>query len=261
MQMNNVIVTRAESGVALITIDCPQSRNALSPKLMDEISAAMRCVEEDDAIRVAVLTGTEKSFIAGADISYMSTLSAEEACIYSCKTGEICEQIRRSRAVYIAAVNGYAFGAGCELSLACDISIAADTARFGLPEVGLGILPGAGGTQRLARLIGIQRAKEMIFTGDPINAEKALSIGLVTQIVPREELLGTAFALAKKILKNAPLAVKYAKECIQYGDELTLLPGIRYENTRFGLCFAGPDQREGMTAFLEKRPSEFQKTF
>lgn len=261
MEDNMILITSPAEGVAQITINCPKTRNALSASVLDALAAAMDQVEADDSVRVVILTGIGKTFVAGADISYMSTLTAEQACRFSCHTNSVCERIRRSRAVYIAAINGYAFGAGCELSLASDISIAADTARFGLPEVGLGILPGAGGTQRLASLVGLQRAKEIIFTGDPIDSARAYEIGLVTRVTALDQLLPTALELARRILKNAPLAVKYAKECVQHSTESTLLPGISYENTRFGLCFASPDQKEGMSAFLEKRPPQFQKSF
>lgn len=249
-----------DAGVAWITLDHPDTLNALSGTTVEELSHAVKELEEDAVVRVVVVTGAGKAFAAGADIAYMSRLTPEEARRFSADTSRIYEQIRTSQKVYIAAVNGFALGGGCELALACDLCIASERAKFGLPEVSLGILPGGGGTQRLSLRVGAQRAKAMILTGDPIRAAEALEMGLVLQVVPAEELVSAARALAERILKNAPLAVRYAKECIQCSERTVLAAGIEQENLLFGLCFAVPDQREGMSAFLEKRPPHFQKT-
>lgn len=255
------ILAEAKDGISLIIMNNPNTLNSLSDVTLKELADAIDAIERDASIRAVIVTGAGRAFIAGADIAYMSTLTPEQARRFSRDTSALYNKIAASKKVYIAAVNGYALGGGCEFALACDLLIASENAKFGLPEVSLGILPGGGGTQKLSRLVGIQRAKEMILTGCPINAQEALQIGLICRMVKREELLTCAYDMAKKILKNAPLAVKYARECIQQSEELTLSAGIEYENAMFGLCFAAPDQKEGMAAFLEKREPEFQSGF
>lgn len=261
MQYEKLQVTIPEKGIAQITMNHPTTLNALSVATVKELTGVIGDLEEDNGIRVVVITGSGKAFVAGADITYMSKISAEEARVFSQDTNAMYEKIRCSKKVYVAAVNGFALGGGCELALVCDLCLASEYAKFGLPEVGLGILPGGGGTQRLSLRVGGQRAKEMIFTGDHITATEALEIGLVIRVVPAGELLSAVYALARRILKNAPLAVKYAKECIAHSEETVLLPGIAYENTLFGLCFATADQQEGMAAFLEKRKPTFRLDF
>ena len=247
--------------ICQLTMNNPETLNALSDLTLKELSDALDRIEEDNSVRVVIVTGAGKAFVAGADIAYMAKLTPEQACKFSRDTGAVYEKIAASQKVFIAAVNGFALGGGCEFALACDLLIASEKARFGLPEVSLGILPGGGGTQRLPRLIGGQRAKEMILTGRTVKAQEALEIGLVCKVVAPEELMPCAYETAQAILKNAPLAVKYARECVQQSEELTLDAGIEYENTMFGLCFATEDQREGMAAFLEKRAPEFQNGF
>ena len=256
-----ILLAAPETGIAQITMNHPASLNALSGQTVEELARAIDELEKDDAVRVVVMTGAGKAFVAGADIAYMSKLTAEEARVFSLDTDAVYEKIRTSKKIYIAAVNGFALGGGCELALACDLCLASEYAKFGLPEVGLGILPGGGGTQRLPLRVGAQRAKELILTGDHIRADEAREIGLALKVYAAEELLPGAYDLARRILKNSPLAVKYAKECIQCSEKETLLPGIEYENALFGLCFAAPDQREGMAAFLEKRKPDFRRTF
>ena len=260
MEYETILVTSPEAGIAQITINRPEMLNALSGQIIQELAQTIDALEEDENVRVVVITGAGKTFVAGADIAYMVKLSAEEARVFSADTDAVYERMGRSKKIYIAAVNGFALGGGCELALACDLCLASEYAKFGLPEVGLGILPGGGGTQRLSQRIGIQKAKEMILTGEYIGASEALETGLVLRVVPADELIPEARKLAGRILKNAPLAVRYAKECIQFSENQLLLPGIEHENTLFGLCFAAPDQSEGMTAFLEKRKPIFQKT-
>lgn len=252
------ILLDVKEGVCLLTMNHPETLNALSDVTIRELLDALDKIERDTAIRAVILTGAGKAFIAGADIAYMENLTAEQASKFSRATNAVYEKITSSPKVFIAAVNGFALGGGCELALACDLRIASEHAKFGLPEVGLGILPGGGGTQRLPRLIGTQRAAELILTGRTVKAPEALEIGLVLRVVPADNLMDSAFALAGHILKNAPLAIKYAKECIRQSEELTLSAGIEYENAMFGLCFAAPDQKEGMAAFLNKRNAKFQ---
>lgn len=258
MNYQTIQLSTPQAGIAQITMNRPEALNALSGTVIRELSQAIESLEADRRIRAVVLTGAGKAFVAGADIAYMAGLSAEEACLFSRDTDGVYEQIRTSPKIYIAAVNGFALGGGCELALACDLCVASEHAKFGLPEVGLGILPGGGGTQRLSLRVGAAKAKELILTGEHIRSGEALEIGLVNRVVPAGELLSYAYDLAARILKNAPLAVKYAKQCIQQSEAAALQSGITYENALFGLCFAARDQKEGMTAFLEKRRPDFQ---
>ena len=251
------LLLSSKDGVCLITINRPEALNALSETVSRELLHAIAAVEADPAIRVVILTGSGKAFVAGADISQMSTMTPEEARAFSILTGAIPLQMERSHKIYIGAINGYALGGGCELALGCDLRIAAESARFGLPEVTLGVLPGAGGTQRMPRLIGQQRAMELILTGRHVKAQEALELGIVCKVVPAEELLDAAYAMAEAIMKNAPWAVAYAKECVSQSQELPLGRGLNFETQLFGLCFATRDQKEGMSAFLEKRPAQF----
>lgn len=255
------ILKNVEDGICLLTLNDPGTLNSLSNTMITELQNIVDEVEEDDSIRVVIFTGEGKAFIAGGDISYMAHLTPQQARKYAADTAIIYQKMLASSKVFIAAVNGFALGGGCEFALACDIRIASDNAKLGLPEVSLGVLPGGGGTQRLPRLVGTQKAMELILTGDIIKAEEAQRIGLVSQVVPREELINYTMDLAKRIKKNAPLAVKYARECVKRSEELTLNAGLEYENTMFGLCFATEDQKEGMSAFLEKRPAQLQSKF
>ncbi len=208
--------------------------------------------------KVIVLTGAGKAFVAGADISEMSPLSAAEGYAFGKLGMDVFMQVERNSKPVIAAVNGFALGGGCELSLSCDIRLASTKAKFGQPEVGLGITPGFGGTQRLIRAVGPGMAKELIYTANIINAEEALRIGLVNHIYEPEELLDQAIKLAKTIASKAKLAVKYAKSAINNGIQADIETGMEIERTSFGLCFATEDQKEGMKAFLEKRNPEFK---
>lgn len=255
------ILLEAKDGICLLTMNNPRVLNAMSDVTIAELSAALDEIEQDNYTRIVVVTGAGKSFIAGADVSYMRSLNAEQARAYARNTTAVYEKIRSSKKVFIAAINGYAFGGGCEFALACDLCIASESARFGQPEVSLGILPGGGGTQRLSRVVGTQKAMELILTGSIITAAEALRIGLVCEVVPAGDLLDRAYEMANRILKNAPLAVKYARECIRQSEGLTLSAGIEHENALFGLCFATPDQKEGMDAFVEKRGAKFQSGF
>ena len=258
----NTLLLDVKGGICQITLNRPGSLNAMSDEMHGELSHVLDRIEADNHIRVVILTGAGKAFVAGADISCMAQFCAEEARSFS-KTAELDlnAKMTASKKIFIAAVNGYALGGGLELAMACDLILASEHARFGLPEVGLGILPGAGGTQRLPRLIGFQKAMEMVLTGSVIKAAEALEIGLVCRVTPAVELLETAYAMAEKIMKNAPLSVAYAKACVQQSRELPLSQGLQYENAMFAMCFAAPDQKEGMSAFLEKREAAFQPGF
>jgi Enoyl-CoA hydratase/carnithine racemase len=251
------ILVQAQDGVCLLTMNNPKSLNALGTPTIRELTHALEAIEADASIRVVIITGAGKAFVAGADIVEMSTAAAEQARKLAKETHALYRQMGESSKIFIAAVNGFALGGGCEYALACDLRIASDRAKFGLPEVSLGILPGGGGTQRLARLVGSAKAAELMFTADIIGAEQALAMGLVNSVVPGEELAEAAQNMAKRILKNAPIAVAYAKKCLRQSQEGGLESGLEYESNMFALCFATKDQREGMAAFLEKRATAF----
>jgi enoyl-CoA hydratase len=233
--------------------------NALNQRTMLELRDAFDRVRDDAAVGAVLLTGAgEKSFVAGADINELAQQTATQGAGMSSLSRGIFSQPSRLGKPSIAAINGFALGGGCELALACTLRIASRTARLGLPEVKLGIIPGAGGTQRLARLCGKGAALELILTGEMIPAEEALRIGLVNRVVEPAELIPAAEAMAKKILANGPLAVRYAMEAVERGTEMSLEEGLLLESTLFGLCCATEDMREGTQAFVEKRPARFQ---
>lgn len=246
-----------EGPIAVVTIHRPACRNALNSQVYREIIAALQDVRDRDDVRVVLLTGAgDKAFAAGADIAQMVQESPQSGRRLSALCHEAAELLETMRQVTIAAVNGYALG-GCELTLACDLRIASDRAKFGLPEVTLGIIPGGGGTQRLPRLIGVARAKELIFTGGVIDAKEADRIGLVNRVVPHDDLMDTCRSLAKTIAQNAGYAVSLAKEAINASGDTDLKNGLRREADLLGLAFATHDKQEGMTAFLERRKPEF----
>jgi enoyl-CoA hydratase len=245
--------------IARITFNRPNVLNALNRKTMDELGACLNVVRADDAIRVLILTGAgEKAFIAGADINELSQQTPVLGREYTLYGQEIIHRLETLGKPVIAAINGFALGGGCEVALACTLRIASRNAKLGQPEVKLGIIPGYGGTQRLARLCGKGVAHELILTGEMITAEEALRVGLVNRVVDSAELLATAEGIAKKIIANAPLAVKYAMEAVERGTEMPQEEGLYLEATLFGLCCATQDMREGTRAFLEKRPPKFE---
>lgn len=240
--------------IAIAIIDRPKALNALNSQVLDELDALLDAVRKDSDIRVLILTGGgEKAFVAGADIGEMSTLTKAEGEAFGKKGNDVFRKLETLPIPTVAAVNGYALGGGCELSMACDIRIASDTAVFGQPETGLGITPGFGGTQRLARLVGPGMAKQLIYSAKNIKADEALRIGLVNAVYPAEELLAQATKLAETIARNAPIAVRACKIAINEGLELPMDEAIALEERLFGGCFETEDQREGMNAFLEKR--------
>ena len=244
--------------IATVTINRPDALNALNPQLLTELSIAIADLEGHDEVGIVVLTGAGKAFVAGADISEMQGMDSRDAAAFAEYGGNVGRAIEESSKAYIAAVNGFALGGGCELALACDFIYASAKAKLGQPEVKLGVIPGFGGTQRLARRVGVAKAKELIFTGDIIGAEEALRIGLVDKVTEPDALMETAFATAKKILANGPLAVAAAKQIIHEGLSMTLEQGNRLEQLAFANLFSTDDQSEGMAAFLEKREPAFR---
>ena len=251
--MNNLLM-EVENEIAVVTINRPKSLNALYSETLAELNTCLAEIEGRTDIKVVILTGSgSKSFVAGADISEMVNATPAEGRAMGLLAREAFGRLENMPQVTIAAVNGFALGGGCEISMACDIRVAAENAKFAQPECGLGILPGVGGTQRLARLVGKGRAKEMIFTCDMIDAQDAYRIGLANHVVPQEELLDYCKAMAGRIMKNAPYAVSLAKQVINSGADMDLDNGLKLEANIFGLSFSTEDKKEGMTAFLEKR--------
>ncbi|MGB0036856.1 MAG: enoyl-CoA hydratase-related protein [Candidatus Acidiferrales bacterium] len=245
--------------IARITFNRLNVLNALNRKTVEELGDALNAARRDDAVRVVILTGAgEKSFVAGADINELAKQTPVDGKEYSAFGQQVIRPLETMGKPSIAAINGFALGGGCELALACTIRIASRNAKLGQPEVKLGIIPGFGGTQRLARLCGKGVAHELILTGEMINAEEALRIGLVNRIVELAELIPTAEAIAKKIIANAPLAVKYAMEAVEHGMEMSEEEGLFLEAALFGVCCATEDMREGTRAFIEKRRAKFQ---
>lgn len=252
----NFLKINTEKEICTLTISAPKSLNALNSTILKELGDFVDHI--DSQIKVLIITGDgEKSFVAGADISEMQNLNASEGENFGRLGAQVFRKIENLPIPVIAAVNGFALGGGCELAMACDCRICSDNAKFGQPEVGLGIIPGFSGTYRLAKLVGMGYAKEMIYTGKAIRADEALRIGLVNAVYPREELMTAAQTMAGKICAMAPIAIKYAKQCINAEYDLDADDAIAFENKMFGQCFATKDQKEGMTAFLTKRPAQF----
>ncbi len=250
------VTYETEGQVGIITINRPKALNALNSAVLNDLNAVIDGVDTNE-VRCLILTGAgEKSFVAGADIGEMSTLTKEEGEAFGKKGNDIFRKLETLPVPVIAAVNGFALGGGCEISMSCDIRICSDNAVFGQPEVGLGITPGFGGTQRLARLVGPGMAKQMIYTARNIKADEALRIGLVNAVYPQAELMDAAKKMAAGIAKNAPIAVRNCKKAINEGLDLDMDKAIELEEKLFGDCFESYDQQEGMKAFLEKRKVE-----
>lgn len=250
-------VSGGPEGVVTLTISSPTTLNALNSTILAEMDDFLDTLDPS-RVRVLVITGEGKAFVAGADISEMAHLSEPEGLAFGQRGSAVFKKIEDLPFPVVAAVNGFALGGGCELAMACDIRIASAKARFGQPEVGLGIIPGFSGTYRLPKLVGQGIAKELIYTGKMIGADEALRIGLVNSVVQPEELAGAVDALVTSILKNAPIAVSYAKACINENYDLDVDESIALENQYFSKCFATGDQKEGMDAFLNKRPAVFK---
>jgi len=247
------ITYEVEGQIGIITINRPKALNALNSAVLDELDKTLDAVDQE-AIRCLILTGAgEKSFVAGADIGEMNTLTKAEGEAFGKKGNDVFRKLETFPIPVIAAVNGFALGGGCEISMSCDIRICSENAVFGQPEVGLGITPGFGGTQRLARIVGTGKAKEMIYGARNIKAEEAYRIGLVNNVYPAEELMPAAKKLASTIARNAPIAVRNCKRAINEGIQVDMDQAIVIEEKLFGSCFETCDQKEGMNAFLEKR--------
>lgn len=247
---------KSENFIGVLTINRPNALNALNSQVLNEINEAFDKIDLNNT-RVVVITGAgEKSFVAGADISEMSTASIVEAEKFGKKGNDVFRKIETFPIPVIAAINGFALGGGCELAMSCDIRVCSENALFGQPEVGLGITPGFGGTQRLARLVGLGKAKELIYAANNIKAEEALKIGLVNHVYPLENLMEETMKLAGKIAKNAPIAVRASKKAINTGIDTDMDRAIIIEQKLFASCFETEDQTEAMKAFLEKRKVE-----
>lgn len=248
------ILLEKKDHVAIATVNRPKALNALNSEVLNDLNTLLDEIAADPEIRVLVLTGSgEKAFVAGADIGEMSTLTKAEGEAFGKKGNDVFRKLETLPIPAIAAVNGYALGGGCELAMACDIRLCSDTAVFGQPETGLGITPGFGGTQRLARLVGPGMAKQLIYSARNIKADEALRIGLCNAVYPAEELMPAAEKLAETIAKNAPIAVRACKKAINEGLEMPMDEAVALEEKLFGRCFETADQKEGMQAFLEKR--------
>jgi enoyl-CoA hydratase len=257
MQWNTILLEQ-RNGVGLITLNRPEALNALNSQLIIEVNQALDQLEKDHSIGCIVLTGSKKAFAAGADIKEMADLSFPQ--IYLDDFFSLADRIAQRRKPIIAAVSGYALGGGCELALMCDFIYCADTAKFALPEVTLGVLPGIGGTQRLTLAIGKAKAMEMCLTARQMGATEAEQSGLVARVFPQEELLEQTLAAAEKIAEKSLTAVMMIKESINRSFEVSLAEGLRFERRIFHSIFAGADQKEGMNAFIEKRPAQFNQS-
>ena len=254
-----VRVDDPEDGIRVVTVDRPEKLNALNAQVLEELTAAISGAETENGLRCLVITGGgEKAFIAGADIAELAKLTPIEGREHSRRGQALVDRIEALPVPTIAAINGYAYGGGLELAMACSIRVASENARMGLPETSLGIIPGYGGTQRLARHVGRARALELVLTSEKgLTAADAERIGLVNRVVPAGQALPAALEIARKIRANGPTACRYALESIRRGLDVSLAEGQVLEATLFGLCAATEDMKEGMTAFLEKRPAKF----
>jgi enoyl-CoA hydratase len=258
MTLETLLVER-DGAVAVVTINRPKVLNALNTQTIGELESVMREVQHDDAVRAVVLTGAgEKSFVAGADINELAVLTPAQGQQHGRRGQAVFDLIEHLGKPVVAAVNGFALGGGCELAMACTLRIAADSARFGQPEINLGIIPGYAGSQRLPRLVGKGRALEILLTGDMVGAPRAYEIGLVNRVVPAAELLNEAKKLAAALASKAPLATRYIIEAVNHGMEMPLADAQHLEGTLFGLVASTDDMKEGTKAFLEKRQASWR---
>ena len=245
--------------VATVTIDRQEALNALNSQVLNELDAVLDTVEQDGESYVVILTGAGRSFVAGADIAEMKNFSSYDGKQFGVHGGSVFLKVENLSKPVIAAVNGFALGGGCELSMACDIRLASEKARFGQPEVGLGITPGFAGTQRLPRIVGVSKAMELILTAKTIKADEAKAIGLVSEVYPPEQLMDKAMELAQMICANSQIAVRESKRCIRMGMQTDIATGSAFEAEAFGVCCGTEDKNEGMGAFLEKRAEKHFK--
>lgn len=254
----NTLLMEVENGIAIVTINRPKAMNAINAEMLEEMNVLFQEISDRKDIKVVILTGAGgKAFVAGADISDMAKQTPAEARTMSLFARDIFMKLEKMQQVTIAAIDGFTFGGGCELSMCCDIRIASEKSKFGQPETGLGIIPGFGGTQRLARLVGMGRAKELIFTGDTIDAQEAYRIGLVNKVVPDSEIMDYVKKLAAKIASKAAYANAMAKQVIEIGYDMNLPDALALEANSFAVLFSTHDRTEGLTAFLEKRKPTF----
>ena len=255
--MSTYCILEKKERVLVLSINKIETLNSLNKELLDEIYNILENIDNDNSTDVLIITGKGKSFIAGADIKEMSVFTKEEALQFGKLGWKVFDKIENLNKVVIAAVNGYAIGGGCELTLACDIRIASEKAVFSQPELSLGIIPGFSGTQRLPKIVGMAKAKELIFTGDRINAEEALKIGLVNKVVSVDNLINECLDISNRIVLKSQFAIKNAKKSINQGYEESIEIGRDIETNLFSECFEHPDQKEGMGAFIEKRNPKF----
>jgi len=256
MNQTQLTLLERDGPLALVTLNRPEALNALSPEMLAALCDLLEALDADPQVRVIILAGDRRAFAAGSDIRSMAGASSQD--ILRMDTIRYWRRLRQVSKPLIAAVSGYAFGGGCELALTCDLIVAAESAKFAQPEIKLGIMPGAGGTQRLAKAIGPYRAMEMVLTGEPLSAQQAFDLGLVNRLVPDERLLAEARELGRLIASRPPLAVRLARQAVRHGVETTLNEGLELERRNFVQLFDTHDQKEGMAAFLEKRPPEFK---
>ena len=255
------VKSEQQGAVAVLTIDRPKALNALNPEVLADLKAAFESIDQN-AVRCVVLTGAgDKSFVAGADIGSMSTMTKAEGEAFGKLGNDIFLAIESFPLPVIAAVNGFALGGGCELAMSCDIRICSDNAMFGQPEVGLGITPGFGGTQRLPRIVGLGMAKQLLYTARNIDAAEALRIGLVNAVVPQAELMDTAVKMANNVAKNAPIAVRACKKAVNEGMQVSIDKAVEIEEKLFGGCFETHDQVEGMACFLSREKPKPKAVF
>lgn len=258
MEFNNILLEK-EDQVAILTVNRPKALNALNRDTLLDIKKAVEIVRDDPEVSVLIVTGAgDKAFVAGADITFMQEMTAVEGREFGLLGQAVFSLIESMEKPVIAAIKGFALGGGCELAMSCDFRIAADNAKFGQPEVGLGVTPGFGGTQRLPRLVGTGMAKQLLYTGDQIDANEALRIGLVNYVVPAGELMDYVKKIAKKIASRGQLAVRFCKVAVNEGMQTDINRSMTIEADLFGLCFATEDQKEGMKAFVEKRKADFK---
>ncbi|MCL5935697.1 MAG: enoyl-CoA hydratase-related protein [Firmicutes bacterium] len=256
MVYSNLTYTR-EEGLAIITLNRPKAYNAINNQLIDELGHVLSVLEADSKVRVLIITGGSRVFAAGADVTEMMDADTLQAYRHVNKPHRVFDYLEELPLPTIAAINGPALGGGCELALCCDFRIAGESSIIGLPEISLGVIPGAGGTQRLARLIGPSRAKEMIYFGGSVAASEALTMGLVNRVVPDDVVMDEARKMASKLMAKPGVALGFAKESINYGVNVDLITGKKFEKARFAMVFSSYDQKEGMKAFVEKREPIF----
>lgn len=258
MQYRTILYEK-ENGIGVVCINRPQALNALNSEVLSELYQVFGEISTDNKVKVVIITGAgDKAFVAGTDITEMKSCSSLEIKSFAMAARKANEAIYNLGKPIIAAINGFALGGGLELAMVCDLRICSENAKFGQPEINLGIIPGGGGTQRLTRLVGMTKAKELLFTGDMIDAQTAVDIGLVNKVVPAGKLMDEAKALAQKLLDKGAVALRLAKTAINSGTNMDLVSALDFEAECFAMCFSTEDQKEGMNAFIEKRKPKFQ---